>query len=367
MGATPDDAAPDGMTLATLATLAAEAERYRATAARWDELGERRPRSRTLVALQYDRRADDAPLLRHLLAHEIRARHDGDREGDGVNWLDLAAFLLARFRDPADLALFARAKLADFDAYCGFDREYLFAAGLDAARAQLAHLPPELRDEIAAIMIDDPDDLTTWWADKEAWYPVRWEDEPSDVLVELAIAWDDRPWASTLLDAAERTTPRDAAFLERLASSRRAIGEPLAAVAALREAAALTVDPFDRARQAQKLCAALLEAGRPEDAALAFADAAALAAAIPAVHRIGLGRNLVEQGFTIAEALPVGDAARALVHTVATLSMQLTSRSLELLQHAVAAARRHGLDDLAAQYAVDAEAERRRIEGELDG
>ncbi len=322
------------LTRERLVTLAIELERYRGTTARWHELADRRTRSRALVALQYDRRPDDAPLLRHLFETEIRSRQAQD--SDGLDLLDLAAFLLARWRDPMDRELFARAKLADFDAYCGFDHQYVGA--------------------------EEGDDLAAWWAAKEAWYPPRWQDESSDALVALAIDWDDRQWASTLLGASERTMARDAKALGGLALQRSLIGEHDAAVAALREAAGLTTEPFARASVAQRICELLLEAGRPEEAARGFVEAAARTAAVADAHTIGLGRHLVERGFAIAEALPLGEAGAALVRRSDALAGKLTWRPLVLLQRGAAAALHQGLHDLAARYATDAERERRRIE-----
>jgi hypothetical protein len=298
---------------ARFADLAAELARYRA-APRPD--ADRRTRSRVLVAMQHDPRPDDAPLVRALFEAEIRDREADD--ADTFNGLDLAAFLLARFRDPADAALFARAKRVDFDAACGFDREYLADGGFSA------------------------DELATWWAGKQAWYPARWEDESVDVLVDLAITWDDRAWASALLDGTERGATRDASFLTSLARHRREIGELDAAVAALREAAPLTVDPSRRASQAQTICACLLEAGHVDEAAAAFAEASALTQAVGDWHRIGLGRQMVEHGFAVAEALPIGEPARALVRSTQALAAQLTMRPPVLLERAAAAARRHG-------------------------
>ncbi len=322
-------------------------------------------RARLLVGLQYDRGAGDAPLLRCLLEAEIRA----EEETQGASMLDLAAFLLARFRDPDDLGRFARAKLASFDAACGFDREYLLSAGIEPAMAALAALDEPLRARAAEVMLAggesafSAEDLAVWWDGKQRYFAARWQDEEVAWLVDLALDWDERAWASALLDRLERARVGDPTFLGTLAFYRRGLGEHRAAAAAQRELAARATDPSDRARHLQALAAELLAAGQAEEAAVELVRAIAPTREDGHWHRIGLGRALVSQGFAIAAALPRGEAATQLVRTCDGLARELARTTLELLERAAVAAERHGLNELAAHYAAEAAAERRRIAG----
>jgi hypothetical protein len=73
-------------------------------------------------ALQYDARPEDGELLRHALEQEIAWREVSPFQGVGET-LEILAWLVARERRVADVWLLARAKQANFDTSCGFDRD----------------------------------------------------------------------------------------------------------------------------------------------------------------------------------------------------------------------------------------------------
>lgn len=113
-------------------------ERLRADPAAWtecafvraprekQELYDRRslPRLGALLCLQYDRRDADHPLTRYLFEQEVGPARLAPFQGVPESLL-LGTFLLARYRDPADVELFWKAREANFDTACGFPAEFL--------------------------------------------------------------------------------------------------------------------------------------------------------------------------------------------------------------------------------------------------
>jgi len=96
-----------------------------------------RERYSILLALQYDHNASDEELIRYLFRQEIIAREKDSFQGIGEA-LWLGAYLLATYRNVKDIPLFCRAKFANFDTDCGFDREFMFVAlrGLPSSHRQ---------------------------------------------------------------------------------------------------------------------------------------------------------------------------------------------------------------------------------------
>src|SRR6185369_11472235 len=83
----------------------------------WDRNGARR--CGVLTALQHDLRPEDHELVRALLAEEVTSHEESDFQGlDGS--LRLGCYLLATYRDLADVGLQWRAKSANFHPQCCF-------------------------------------------------------------------------------------------------------------------------------------------------------------------------------------------------------------------------------------------------------
>jgi hypothetical protein len=130
-------------------------------------------RHRVLLALQYDRRDTDADLIRHLFTHEVLAAENDSFQGFG-DAFTLAALLLASFREPTDVPLFARAKLANFDTACGFPLEFMYIAGGHETERILRDSSPSLWDKLTEHFSNSDmasEDMDDWWTSLNEDYP----------------------------------------------------------------------------------------------------------------------------------------------------------------------------------------------------
>ena len=88
-------------------------------------------RFEVLLALQYDRRRQDLPLLRFLLREETALHRQGAWGMDSD--LTLAGFLVAEHRQVEDLWLHWTAKNISFDTALGYHLYHLLTGGVAAA------------------------------------------------------------------------------------------------------------------------------------------------------------------------------------------------------------------------------------------
>jgi len=145
-------------------------------------------RALVLWALQYDRRAEDLPLLRRLVEQEAAWRRAA---GSGLGEdAALAGYLLARHRCVEDVWRHWALKGANFDAWCAYDGQYLVAAGvpetIEHVRASdHPERDPLLRYLPTALHPADVADLPGWWEWKATWFP----DDPA---AEVEHTWRER-------------------------------------------------------------------------------------------------------------------------------------------------------------------------------
>ena len=326
--------------------------------------GNARSRHQALLELQYDCQPSDVELVRYLFEQEIEAAATNSFQGCGDS-LTLSALLLARFRDPADVALFAQAKLANFDTACGFPLQFMWIVGGEDAPQMLKKSHPELWEPLFADNDEaavPPAELAEWWESINRDYPQAERDETLPARYERALAFDDLERARELLDqrveqtldASERIRIakyeyarlgdyREAARYAELEAEASDPGWDLAS--ALRDVVSLRrqAGDFDRAQHA---------AQRLDGALDAFDDWIGL----------GLGRMAIHEVFELAVAHP--DLRAAL--QVFQLADKWYGRSHDLamvgLQSAVAAAQRCGVAEKAHEYQALAEAEQKRID-----
>lgn len=99
-----------------------------------------------LLSLQYDLKDNDEELVRFLFEQEVVARENDSFQGIG-NALWLGAFLLSKYRKVEDIPLFYRAKFANFDTSCGFDREFIYLALRNKTEDYVLTKFPEIHEE----------------------------------------------------------------------------------------------------------------------------------------------------------------------------------------------------------------------------
>lgn len=268
-------------------------------------------RALLLLALQYDHREADAPLLRLLLDAEREAHEDPDGYGleDG---LKLAAWLVARLKDPADVFRMWAAKSANFDTHCGFDGQHLVAAGVARTLAYLRASDDPRRDDILEYLLNaagechfSDDELARWHAAQAAWFPANEADESVVTMLERAL--DLAPeHAPRWLELWLADQPRSERTLVDLCHYALRLGDFDRAVATAEELLTLATD---RLAARERLARVLTRAGRLAEAEAALtrhADEAAAGKRTAWEQRMALERWL-----DLAEAVLAAAAADA--------------------------------------------------------
>lgn len=258
-------------------------------------------RALLLLALQYDHRDSDAPLLRLLLDAEREAHEDADFQGL-YETLKLAAWLVARLRDPADVFRMWAAKSANFDTHCGFDGQHLICAGIARTLVYLRESDDPRRDDILEYLTDatgecvfTEDELAYWHAAMAEWFPANEADESALTMLERALdlAPEHAPrWLEVWL-AGE---PRNERTLIDLCHYALRLDDFDRAVITAEELLALATD---RHAALERLAHVLTSAGRLAEAEAALVRCAA-EAALPTSWQ---QRTALERWLDLAEAV----------------------------------------------------------------
>lgn len=133
-------------------------------------------REAVLQALQYDRRPEDAGLLRFLLEQEVLWHEDSELQGLTES-LALACYLVGLMRSPEDIWRLARAKAANFDTECGLARELLFGAGVAETIAYVEASGRANAASTLAVLVDEgqplcsQEDVDAYWQAMRGYYP----------------------------------------------------------------------------------------------------------------------------------------------------------------------------------------------------
>ncbi len=324
-----------------------------------------RERYRRLIALQYDHHPADESLVRYLFDQEVIARSKDDFQGFG-DALRLVSYLLSRWRRGSDLWRFAAAKCANFDTYCGYDSQFLFAVGRDAALAEFANSDHELKDEIKQFLFDEQGDCHFSSAEIEDWqralveeFSKRPEDEPLMVWIDRAMVFEICDEGLLLLDRLEASETNES--LSSLSYLREQLGDLKGAIKHRRAMLDMAQDEWDRASNACCVAKLLLKDGRPDEAWILVRGFDDYLPRIDGWHTVGLGRSIVAVAFQIATTASP-DVARMGFEWACRHESQLETSWLHLLRLATEAAIR--LDDSvrAKHYQAAADAEQRRID-----
>lgn len=370
-------------------------ERMRESPAAWSDLryesatdadghaydGNAVARAQVLWALQYDRRPGDLPLLRWLAEQEARCRREAPFQGLSEE-AELAGFLLARHRQVEDVRRQWRIKLANFDTWCGYDLEHLFAAGVERTLAAVREGEggeggangesgeENGRDDLLDLLLDrdgqprvTEEGLAEWFRNKAARFPV-------DPAAEHPLTWvaraklagepaESRRW----LDRWAAGRDRDKETLGRLAHELADLGDFAEAARARRDCLVFADGPWDRASAWRDLARTERLAGDHDAAWEALRECRRALDGVSEWQEVGLGRMYVEELFALAGA--AHDALAATVFAEADRQAREVPRlSLVLLRAATTAAERVGDRGGAERYRELAEAEQRRIDEE---
>ncbi|MEU8664369.1 hypothetical protein [Actinoplanes philippinensis] len=283
---------------ALMAPARRELQRMRASEDAWAALrhegeGDAERRARVLWALQFDRRPEDLALVRFLAEQEART-------GDLTEEVKLAGFLLAEFRRPEDVWLQWRIKRASQDTWCGYDSEYLFAAGVERTVALVRAGDHPDRDEILRLAPESEQDLDDWREETRSWFPADPADEEPVTWLDRAELIGDPGLVRELLDRWAADRPRDRDTLDLLLHHLPGLGAFAEAAAAQRERQAFTRGPIEHAAGFRRLAELERRAGDHVAAWAALRDCAEALRAVSGWTGIGLGHSYVEELFLLA-------------------------------------------------------------------
>jgi hypothetical protein len=334
--------------------------RMRESAAAWQELRHEQnadghdanevPRAKVLWALQYDRRPEDLALIRFLAEQEALCRANAPFQGLG-DQAELAGFLLAEHRRPEDVWRQHAIKRANFDTWCGYDVEHLFAAGVRATIDHVRASDHPDRDEVLQLLLDrqvDEEDVEEWAEGRREWFPRDPADEDPLTWVERAKLAGEPELARAELDRWAAANPWGHATLCHQLAELGAFAE---AARVQRESVALADGDRDRAAAWRNLARLERQAGDHLAAWEALRECRALG--------VDLGRDYVEELFLLAR-----EADRELAAEVfAEGNRQAEGLGLPLvvLQAAVEAASSAGDRAAVVRYEQLRDAEQERI------
>lgn len=351
-------------------------EKLRSDRATWDDLafaachsedrgtfdGNASARFRVLLALQHDRREADVELIRYLFVNEIIAAEKDSFQGCD-DALMLAAFLLARYREPSDARLFAHAKLANFDTACGFPMEFIFVASEEQTESRLKETDPILWEQLASSFefTMTSNGLYEWWQSHCRDYPDSEGDEHLLALYKRALAFDDRQQAVRYLEAWAAQEPDSHAKQSKLKYEYARLGNYKKSAEVAARMVDLTETPWDRASAQQALLKLQRQAGEFHRSLNTAHKLDETFASIDEWVGVGLGRMAIHQVFELALSHPdTADANQAF-----SLADRWFQRSRDLalvgMESGAKAAQRCGLTEKAKEYEQMARTERQRI------
>ncbi|WP_309110564.1 hypothetical protein [Saccharothrix sp.] len=314
-------------------------------------------RALVLWGLQYDLQPDDIELVRALAAAEAQGRADDDFGGH-TDESELAGFLLASFREVSDVWLHWDLKRANFDTWCGYDVEYLVAAGVAETLAFVRASDHPERDAVLERLADVGEvDLAKWWHRKQKWFPA----DPSD---ESPLTWSDRAARLGMDDEARAWLTRWTEGGERDEQTLTVPRGRYADLGAHAEAAEAQRGLLTFARDSRAVASALTTlarherlSGQHEAAWSALTDCAVALEDVPGCREVGLGRHYVEELFA-----PARDASGELARAAFEAADQAAVPGLALVTLRIAADAAQKLDTRADHYRAARDAEANRIE-----
>jgi hypothetical protein len=361
-----------------------ELERMRGSSGAWQELryeratdadgddcdGNAVPRAKVLWALQYDRRPDDLPLVRWLAEQEALCRGEAPFQGLSEE-VELAGFLLAEYRQVEDVWLHWEIKRANFDTWCGYDLEHLFAAGVQVTTAFVRDSGHTDRDAALERLLDEEgrpwvseEGLAKWSQRKRSRFPADPAAEEPLTWVERAELTGDRELARQELDRWAAGRGRDKDTLSLLRHYLADLGAFAEAARAQRESLAFIGDVRDSASAWQTLAGLERQAGDHHAAWEALRECRRALDGVSRWSEVGLGRMYVEELFLLAGSAE-GELAGEVFAEADRQARDVPRLPLVVLRTAAEAAVKIGDQTRAGHYRKLRDAERQRIDTEM--
>lgn len=316
-----------------------------------------------LILLQYDFQETDLELIRFLFEQEIVAREKDDFQGIG-NALWLGAFLLSKFKDPADISLFYRAKNSNFDTHCGFDIEFVFWPLKEDTDSYLAENNPELLNELVGVYFESNlnESINEWWGEQLNQYPDCIEKELPLVLYERNLYFGDIVKAKEYLDLWASHEPESDRKQSYLYYAYKQLGEFDNAIGIVKQSIDLKDSGWDKASAYRDLLELYTQAGAP-------------AHAIEYVERVdtefkkfenwkqaGLGHMTVKSAFEYSKACNDQSTGKKAFKYADAWGSQVSKLPFAVLEAGMQAAEKWSMYFKTKKYKKLAEQERARID-----
>ncbi|TDB97039.1 hypothetical protein E1091_08810 [Micromonospora fluostatini] len=358
-----------------------ELDRMRSSSTVWQELryeratgadgydydGHAARRAMVLWALQYDRRAEDLPLVRWMAEQEAICRGEAPFQGLSEE-TELAGFLLAEQQWVEDVWLHWEIKRANFDTWCGYDVEHLFAAGVRATVDVVRASEHTGRNDVLGRLLTgdgqpavSEEDMAQWRQRKRLRFPADPSAEDPLCWVHRATLIGDGPLARRWLDRWASGRQRDKSTLSQLRYWLADLGAFAEAAVAQRESLVFADSPWASASAWQSLAQLERQAGDHHAAWEALRECRRVLDGVAGWTTAGLGRMYVQELFLLA-----GAADRTLAEVVFVeadrQAVQVPGLPLVVLQAATDAADRLGDQPRTEYYQNLRDAERQRID-----
>ncbi|MEU8185436.1 hypothetical protein AB0B85_28100 [Micromonospora sp. NPDC049044] len=361
-----------------------ELDRMRSSSVLWQEMryervtgadgydcdGHAARRAMVLWALQYDRQGDDLPLLRWLAEQEAVCRRVAPFQGLSEE-TELAGFLLAEQQRVQDVWLHWEIKRANFDTWCGYDIEHLFAAGTQATLDFVRDSEHADRDDVLEYVLDDAgqplvseDEVAQWRQRKRSWFPADPVAEDPLRWVHRAKLTGDDALARQWLDHWASGRQRDRDTLTQLRYQLADLGAYAEAAQAQRESLVYADSPWDTASAWLSLAKLERQAGGHSAAWEALRECRRALDDVAGWTEVGLGRMYIQELFLLAGAAD-GELASVVFTEAERQAPHVPGLALVILQAATEAADKIGDRTRAEHYRKLRDAERRRIDDEL--
>ncbi|GIJ24182.1 hypothetical protein [Micromonospora lutea] len=336
----------------------------------YDYDGHAARRATVLWALQYDRRAADLPLVRWLAEQEAWCRREAPFQGL-TEETELAGFLLAEHRRVQDVWRHWEVKRANFDAWCGYDIEHLFAAGVQATVGFVRDSEHAERNDVLERLLDEDGQPYMSEEDVAQWSQRKRSRFPADPTAEDPLRWvhrakliGDGVLARQWLDRWASGRPRDAQTLSELRYQLADLGAFAEAAQAQRESLAFADNPWDTASAWQSLAQLERQAGGHHAAWEALRACRRALDGVAGWRAVGLGRMYVEELFLLAGTAD-GELADVVFAEADRQARRVPRLPLVVLQAAAEAASKIGNPTRAEHYLILRDAEQRRIDAEM--
>lgn len=312
-----------------------------------------------LIELQYNFKKGDEQLIRFLFEQEIVARENDSFQGIG-DALWLGAYLLAKFRKPEDIPLFHRAKFANFDTGCGFDREFIYCALREETEDYVFKNYPEIYEDIKDCFSFL--DMDAWWSHTSKRFPDSETEESLLELYQRNIYFENYDQAKSYLEQWKQREPESKQKENTLKYAYTELGEYAKAVEILKREIGEKETNWDRASYFRDLLSLYTKMKEPKEGLDVIKSINKEFKRFNDWRDVGLGRMAIHEAFEYALATEDLEIAKQSFKIAHSWFKKMKSIAYVGLEAGWKAAERCGFTWIAIMYKNLAIKERQRID-----